>query len=106
LREEKCRSQSEYLSNRNTDRFFKKEGSLNENGIDKKTGRVLIEAGTFRPAEADLLPGNSSKARKKSGWKLEYDLNSLVKEMVKSDLEPAEKEKTLRDNCYQVCKRG
>ena len=77
---------------------------INEKGIEKKTGRVLIEVDPryFRPAEVDLLLGDSSKARRELGWKPEYDLNSLVKEMVKSDLELAEKEKTLRDNGYQV----
>ena len=77
---------------------------VNEKGIDKATGNVLIEVDPryFRPAEVDLLLGDSSKARRELGWKPNYDLKALVKEMVASDLELAKKEKTLRENGYKV----
>ena len=77
---------------------------VNEKGIDKATGKVLIEVDPryFRPAEVDLLLGDSSKARHELGWKPKYDLQALVKEMVASDLELAKKEKTLRENGYEV----
>ncbi len=77
---------------------------VNEKGIDKETGKVLIEVDPryFRPAEVDLLLGDSTKARKELGWYPEYDLQALVKEMVESDLELAKKEKVLRDNGYKV----
>lgn len=77
---------------------------VNEKGIDKTTGKVLIEVDPryFRPAEVDLLLGDSSKARRELGWTPKYDLRALVKEMVESDLELAKKEKILRDNGYKV----
>lgn len=77
---------------------------VNEKGIDKETGKVLIEVDSryFRPAEVDLLLGDSTKARNELGWYPEYDLQALVKEMVESDLELAKKEKVLRDNGYKV----
>ena len=77
---------------------------VDEKGIDKATGKTLIEVDPryFRPAEVDLLLGDSSKARKELGWKPTYDLKMLVKEMVQSDLELAKKEKTLRENGYKV----
>ncbi len=77
---------------------------VNEKGIDKKTGKTLIEVDPryFRPAEVDLLLGDSTKARKELGWYPKYELQMLVKEMVASDLELAKKEKTLRENGYQV----
>ena len=77
---------------------------VNEKGIDTATGKTLIEVDPlyFRPAEVDLLLGDSSKARKELGWEPEYDLNMLVKEMVASDLELAKKEKTLKDAGYKV----
>ena len=77
---------------------------VNEKGIDKATGKALIEVDPryFRPAEVDLLLGDSSKARRELGWKPNYDLKALVKEMVASDLELAKKEKTLRENGYKV----
>lgn len=82
---------------------FAGEG-VNEKGIDTATGRVLIEVDPryFRPAEVDLLLGDSTKARRELGWMPRYNLQMLVKEMVESDLELAQKEKTLRENGYQV----
>ena len=77
---------------------------VDEKGIDKKTGKTLIEVDPryFRPAEVDLLLGNSEKARKELGWMPHYDLKALVSEMVKEDLKRAKKEKTLRENGYEV----
>ena len=77
---------------------------VNEKGIDKATGNVLIEVDPryFRPAEVDLLLGDSTKARRELGWEPKYDLKMLVKEMVEEDLKLAKKEKTLRDNGYEV----
>ncbi|MBR2524917.1 GDP-mannose 4,6-dehydratase [bacterium] len=77
---------------------------VNEKGIDKATGNTLIEVDPryFRPAEVDLLLGDSTKARTELGWKPTYDLRALVKDMVASDLELAKKEKTLREQGYKV----
>jgi GDPmannose 4,6-dehydratase len=41
----------------------------------------------FRPAEVDLLIGDPSKARDKLGWVPEVNFETLVKMMVKNDLE-------------------
>lgn len=80
------------------------DSGLNEKGIDKSTGKVLIEVDPryFRPAEVDLLLGDSSKARKELNWKPEYNLEMLVKEMVKEDLILAQKEKTLKNAGFEV----
>ena len=77
---------------------------VDEKGIDKATGKTLIEVDPryFRPAEVDLLLGDSTKARTELGWKPTYDLRALVKDMVQSDLELAKKEKTLREQGYNV----
>ncbi len=82
---------------------FTGEG-LKERGIDTATGKTVIEIDPryFRPAEVDLLLGDSSKARKELGWEPEYDLGMLVKEMVEADLELAKKEKTLKEAGYKV----
>ena len=82
---------------------FQGEG-VNEKGIDKATGRVLIEVDPryFRPAEVDLLLGDATKAKTELGWQPKYDLPALVKEMVAEDLKSAEKEKMLRENGYPV----
>jgi len=41
----------------------------------------------YRPAEVDLLVGDSSKARKALGWTPRYSFGELVREMVKADLQ-------------------
>lgn len=77
---------------------------VNERGIDKATGKTLIEVDPryFRPAEVDLLLGNSAKARKELGWMPHYNLKALVEEMVAEDWKRAKKEKTLKANGYEV----
>ena len=61
---------------------------LEEKGIDRNSGRVLIEVDPkfFRPAEVDLLIGDASKAREKLGWEPRTPYNELVRIMVKNDL--------------------
>lgn len=63
--------------------------SVDEKGIDKNTGKVLVEVDPryFRPAEVELLWGDSTKARTELGWEPKYSFMDLVKEMVQSDLE-------------------
>jgi GDPmannose 4,6-dehydratase len=55
-------------------------------GLDWKK-HVEISEKYFRPAEVDLLIGDSTKARQKLGWKPKVDFKGLVKMMVESDLE-------------------
>ncbi len=70
-----------------------------EVGIDSRTGKIIVEVdpGYYRPTEVELLIGDSSKARRKLGWKPKVRLEELVKMMIKSDEEevlknyPAEK---------------
>ena len=60
---------------------------LKEKGIDKKTGKTVIEIDPryFRPAEVDILQGDYSKAKKKLGWKPKVKFKELVKIMAKAD---------------------
>ena len=55
---------------------------LNEVGIDQ-TGEVRIRVNEryFRPAEVETLLGDSSKARKKLGWKPKFTFEKLVEDM-------------------------
>ncbi len=48
---------------------------------------IEVDSSYFRPTEVDILVGDASKAYKKLGWKPEYNIKSLVSEMVKSDIE-------------------
>lgn len=61
----------------------------NEKGIDKKSGKVLVEVSKefYRPAEVDILIGDPSKAKEKLGWEPKTSFDKLVEIMVKADLE-------------------
>ncbi|RPA68310.1 GDP-mannose 4,6-dehydratase [Cyclobacteriaceae bacterium YHN15] len=54
-----------------------------------KPGDVLVMVNPmyFRPTEVELLIGDPSKSKKLLGWEPKYNLESLVKEMVHSDVE-------------------
>jgi GDPmannose 4,6-dehydratase len=69
-----------------------------------KPGDVIIKVDPryFRPTEVDLLIGDPSKAKEKLGWKPQYDLKSLVVDMVQSDLKLFQKQLTLLDNGYKI----
>ena len=48
---------------------------------------VVIDKAFYRPAEVDVLLGDSSKARAKLGWAPQTSLKEMIEEMVESDLE-------------------
>lgn len=73
---------------------FEGEGE-NEKGIDKRTGKVLIEVSPkfYRPTDVVNLLGDPSKAKKELGWnpqKTSFD--ELVKLMMEHDMEKVKKE--------------
>ncbi len=61
---------------------------VNEIGKDANTGEVLVEVDPtyYRPAEVELLIGDSSKAREKLGWKPKVTFEELIKKMMESDM--------------------
>jgi GDPmannose 4,6-dehydratase len=63
---------------------------------------VAVDARYYRPTEVDLLIGDPSKAHAKLGWKPEYDLPMLVREMVDSDIQLFRQERILRDSGFYV----
>jgi len=70
---------------------------VNERGIEKKTGKVIIEIDSkyFRPTEVDLLLGDASKAKKVLGWEAKTKFKDLVKIMVESDMDIVKNNKTV-----------
>tara|TARA_Y100001968_G_C19162282_1_gene621451 strand:- start:458 stop:814 length:357 start_codon:yes stop_codon:yes gene_type:complete len=70
---------------------------INEVGIREDNGEVVIKVSPkfFRPAEVDTLLGDPSKALKKLNWKPKINLDELVKEMLISDKEYAQKQALL-----------
>ena len=58
---------------------------------------VEIDQRYFRPAEVELLQGDSTKARTKLDWKPKVSFDELVDMMLESDLHLARQERTLVD---------
>ena len=55
-------------------------------GIDDWSSYVKKDPALMRPAEVDLLIGDSSKAEKNLGWKTKMELKDLVHRMLDNDL--------------------
>jgi len=63
---------------------------------------LAVDPQYFRPTEVDLLIGDPTKANTKLGWKPEYDLQGLIKDMMQSDLKLMQKEQYLKDGGYRI----
>ena len=63
---------------------------------------VAVDPRYYRPTEVDLLIGDPSKCNTKLGWKPKYNLQSLVEDMMKSDLHLMKKDKYLKDAGFKV----
>ena len=61
---------------------------INEIFLQKETERVLmvINEKFYRPAEVELLLGDSTKARQELGWKPKTSFKELVRKMILNDL--------------------
>jgi GDPmannose 4,6-dehydratase len=63
---------------------------------------VKVDPRYYRPTEVELLIGDPTKSKEKLGWKPEYDLVALVKDMMDSDIKLMKKDKYLKDGGYKV----
>lgn len=82
---------------------WKGEG-VNEKGYNKATGKAIVEIDEkyFRPAEVDLLVGDSTKAKTVLGWEPKRSVEQLCKEMMASDLELFKRDKYLLEGGHKV----
>lgn len=91
---------------------FKGEG-VDEKGYVKSTSNpdyslkigkevVAVDPRYFRPTEVELLIGDPTKANTKLGWKPEYELSDLVKDMMRSDLKLMQKDQYLKEGGYKI----
>lgn len=60
---------------------------LDEQGIDSKTGKVLvsIDPRYYRPAEVDFLLGDATKAREQLGWQPQTRFHELIALMMEAE---------------------
>jgi len=63
---------------------------------------LSVDPKYFRPTEVDLLIGDPSKANNKLKWIPEHDLQSLVKDMMTSDLKLMKKEEYLKEGDFYI----
>ena len=76
--------------------------SCNNPDYQIKVGTEILSVDPkyFRPTEVDLLIGDPTKANTKLGWVPEFDLASLVKDMMQSDIKLMKKDQYLKDGGY------
>ena len=90
---------------------FRGEG-LEEKGIDKATGRVLIEVSEdfYRPTDVVNLWGDPTKARKELGWNpMKTSFEELVSIMMKNYMEKVAVERVaghIRTNLAEYLEKG
>lgn len=90
---------------------FQGEGE-NEKGIDKATGRVLVEVSKdfYRPTDVVNLWGDPTKAKKELGWNpAKTSFEQLVKLMVDSDMKKVAAEDAadyVRTNLAEYLEKG
>ncbi len=69
-----------------------------------RPGQVIVRVDSryFRPTEVETLLGDASKAREKLGWEARISFDSLVGEMVESDLAASRKYALIRNNGFKA----
>ncbi len=80
-----------------------KGAGTDEKGYDSN-GRciVAVDPRYFRPTEVETLLGDAAKAQAKLGWKPRISFRELVAEMVRHDLEVAERDALVRREGYRI----
>lgn len=71
-------------------------------GLKEGMEIVAVDPRYFRPTEVELLIGDPTKAKEKLGWVPKYDLDSLVADMMESDMKLMLKEKHLKDHGHRI----
>lgn len=80
---------------------------IKEKGRNKANGEIVVEIDEkyFRPTEVDLLIGDPTKAKTELGWKTEYDLQSLIKDMMVADMDLFKRDQYLKDGGHDILNR-
>ncbi len=78
--------------------------ACNNSEYKLETGKevLAVDPRYFRPTEVDLLIGDPSKANSKLNWVPEYDLDGLIKDMLRSDIILMKKDQYLKEGGHQT----
>ena len=75
---------------------------LDEHAVDAAgVRRVAVDPRYFRPAEVETLLGDASRARARLGWTPRTTFRELVAEMVRADLDAAERDELVKRHGYR-----
>jgi GDPmannose 4,6-dehydratase len=82
---------------------FEGEG-VDEKGYDARTGKLLVAVDPryFRPTEVETLLGDPTKAHEKLGWKPRITFEQMVAEMIRADLNDAERDNMCRTKGFRA----
>ncbi|MBT6443266.1 MAG: GDP-mannose 4,6-dehydratase [Alphaproteobacteria bacterium] len=75
-----------------------------EKGYDSDSGNLIVQVDPryFRPTEVETLLGDSTKVRKKLGWKPKITLEELVHEMMENDIQLSKRDSLVKKHGYKI----
>jgi len=70
-----------------------------------KPGTVIVRVDPryFRPTEVQTLLGDPTKAKEKLGWTPKISFQEMVSEMVRTDLQIAQRDQVCKDHGFETC---
>lgn len=84
--------------------FGEKIGEVYLDKMKKRLGDIVVKVDPkyFRPTEVELLIGDATKSRTKLGWTPQYNLDTLIQDMMKNDVKETKKEAYLKEGGYRI----
>ena len=84
--------------------FAEQVGEVYLEKMQKRIGEAVVKVDPeyFRPTEVELLIGDATKAQTKLSWKPQYDLNSLIDDMMQNEIKEMSKEAYIREAGYRI----
>lgn len=84
--------------------FIEKIGESYLEAVKKRIGEAVVKVDPeyFRPTEVELLIGDATKARTKLSWRPEYNLDTLIEDMMQNDVKEMKKEAYLKEAGYRI----
>jgi GDPmannose 4,6-dehydratase len=75
--------------------------------VKVKQGDVVlkIDSNYFRPTEVELLIGDPQKAKRELNWELDFSLDTLIDDMVESDMRLFKRENYLKQGGHKISGR-
>ena len=78
-----------------------------EKGIDDNGNVVVsVDPRFFRPTEVETLLGDASKAREVLGWSPKISFEEMVSEMMRSDMDSAERDLLIKESGHKPVRGG